>query len=94
MLISDSSCACFKPSVLALAFVHFEVERFMSREVPRKSNYYSMEMFYVLAVMIELRSLCNVCNTAVLVAIIQFFFIVCRLSPRIMDCVLKWSPKS
>ncbi|KAJ3639644.1 hypothetical protein Zmor_002989 [Zophobas morio] len=60
VLICDSSCACFKPSLIALAFIHHEMERFLSREIPRKSNYYTMEMFYILAVMIELRSLCNI----------------------------------
>ncbi|RZC40022.1 cyclin-G2 [Asbolus verrucosus] len=60
VLICDSSCAFYKPSVLALAFIHFEMERFLSREIPKKSNYYSMEMFYILAVMIELQSLCKI----------------------------------
>lgn len=60
VLVCDSSCVDFKPSTLVLAFIHFEVERFLSREVPKKSNYYSLEMFYVLVVMIELRSLCNI----------------------------------
>ncbi|EFA13016.1 cyclin G [Tribolium castaneum] len=60
ILLCDSSCAAFKPSVLALAFIHFEMDRFLSKENPKKSNYYSTEMFYILAVMIELQTLCNI----------------------------------
>ncbi|XP_072401834.1 cyclin G [Diabrotica undecimpunctata] len=92
VLLTDSSCAFFRPSVLAFTLLRFEVDKQLSHSINKKANF--GDVIHTLAVMKELQLRCET-SAADLVSCSQFASKVIKRynnhEPCLNNAYLKWN---
>ncbi|KAF5294822.1 hypothetical protein FQA39_LY00306 [Lamprigera yunnana] len=58
VIMCDSHCVSAKPTVIALALIQTEFERFMTSEIPTKLSFYSYEVLQLLTTVVDLQLIC------------------------------------